>query len=53
MTSDEETHRAILDAIRSGDPARGEEVMRRHIQEAAHWLLERMQSVDWQRVNVS
>jgi len=53
MTSDEATHRSILDAILSGDPAQGEQVVREHVQQAGAWLLNRMKEDDWEKVNVS
>jgi DNA-binding GntR family transcriptional regulator len=42
LERDELTHRVILDAVRAGDPARAEESMRKHINDAGTWLLSRM-----------
>ena len=44
LERDELTHRAILDAVRAGDPARAEESMRKHINDAGTWLLRRMEA---------
>lgn len=43
LERDELTHRAILDAVQAGDPARAEESMRKHINDAGTWLLRRME----------
>jgi len=53
MTSDEASHRSVLDSILSGNPEQGETVVREHIQQAGAWLLDRMKQRDWERVNVN
>ena len=53
MTDDESTHRAIFDAIRSGDPQLGEQVVREHVKQSGQWLFDRMREVDWESVNAS
>ena len=45
--NNEDSHREILDALRSGIPARGEEVLRQHIEQSGIWLLRRMEEVNW------
>jgi DNA-binding GntR family transcriptional regulator len=44
LERDDVTHRAILDAVRAGDPARAEESMRKHINDAGTWLIRRMEA---------
>jgi DNA-binding GntR family transcriptional regulator len=53
MTSDEASHRSVLDAILSGDPEQGEAVVREHIQQAGAWLLDRMKQADWEKFNAT
>ena len=50
--SDEHSHRAIVEAIRQGDPVFAEKILREHIQEARTLLLGRMEEVDWDSINV-
>ena len=42
LVPDKVSHRTILDAIRTGDPAAAEEAVRQHILEAGHLLISRM-----------
>ena len=42
---DSVSHRAIIDGLRSGDPAGAEEIMRNHIIDAGTWLVNRMEEV--------
>jgi DNA-binding GntR family transcriptional regulator len=44
IEKDEHTHRAILDAIRSGIPARAEEMVRTHITNAGSFLVARIET---------
>lgn len=44
MLSDEVTHQAIFEGIRSGDPPLAEEIVRKHITDAGTSLLSRMQA---------
>ncbi len=53
MTGDEATHRAVLAAVREGDPQRGAEVVRAHVLQSAEWLLGRMDEGDWRSINAS
>lgn len=45
LVSDEVSHRAILDAIKTGDPFRAEQVMHEHISQAGQSLLESMKKI--------
>ncbi|MGC8839168.1 MAG: GntR family transcriptional regulator [Anaerolineae bacterium] len=48
--SDEPSHYEIFQAIREGEPARAEEVLKHHIEAAGRALLKRMEEADWQRL---
>ncbi|MCS6907000.1 MAG: GntR family transcriptional regulator [Anaerolineales bacterium] len=44
MISDEVSHQAVFEGIRSGDPQLAEEILRKHITDAGTSLLQRMES---------
>jgi DNA-binding GntR family transcriptional regulator len=46
LVSDDASHRAILDAIRSGDPTVAEEAVRRHILDAGELLIGRLEQLE-------
>ena len=48
LVPDEVSHRAILDAIRTGDPTAAEEAVRQHILAAGAQLMSRLESFDAQ-----
>jgi DNA-binding GntR family transcriptional regulator len=53
VVSSTSSHLAMVDAIKSGDAARVEETMRKHIVEAGTTLQSRLQEIDWQKMNAS
>lgn len=53
LVSEEHSHGAVLEAIRQGNPAHAEEMVRKHINDAGTSLLSRMEEVDWDSINVS